>query len=438
MTYLATEMLLYLLSAAVIGIVLGWMIWGAGRRQKIGAMRRDLMTMVESEKTAHRETKRQLDDAEAKRAEAVEVAKADANRSLAELRQTVDAERLSAREAQIELERVRAEKEEAIQEGRASGQEAVDQAMHAANAEKAAAAEALARETQSRAQIEELRLLIGAEKLAAESARAELQQMRTNMQAELETERSVHGQAKIALEDIRSTLARTLGAGALDFTAKSGDASAASSPGNGADQGDQGRSRPAAMSAGDPERSQPASFIARTDMAAAGDALNNPDLDEADIEDREDLRLDLSSTIQSEPEPGETAEDVDPPPLLPPPIPDRIQLSRPLPVEPARTGRPATFSDRRPDDVDDLKAIDGISPELERRLHDNGCYRYRQLADLAQRDIDWLARSIGVTASQIAADRWVEQAKGLRLADRAVTDDEPAIVDPVDRENAAG
>ena len=78
-------------------------------------------------------------------------------------------------------------------------------------------------------------------------------------------------------------------------------------------------------------------FSMMTDMAAAGEALNNPDLDEADIEDREDPSLDLSSTIEAEPVPAldlgiqEAVEVVDPSPQ---PSPERIEL-KPLPIEPA-------------------------------------------------------------------------------------------------------
>ncbi|MGI9417860.1 MAG: hypothetical protein ACR2RA_08495 [Geminicoccaceae bacterium] len=442
MTYLATEMLLYLLSAAVIGLALGWLIWGSGQRRKLRALRNDLMATLEMERETHKETALQLNDAERTRKAAVEEANAEAERSLTELRQIVDAERLAAQESQSALEKMRAETDEAIEAGRTSGQEAVDQAMRTANAEKAAAADAMAKEAQSRAQIEELRLLIGAEKLAAESARTELEQVRSELETKLETERAAHEQAKLALDDIRSTLSRTLGPAALGIAGATGDADDApyaasepAGPGGGA-----GLTGEAAGSAAASDH--PSTFSMMTDMAIAGEALNNPDLDEADIEDREDMSLDLSPAIDTEQasdqfsmsasDPGvnEPNEAADPTPTT-----DRIAL-RPLPLEAEGRARPSIFSERRPDDVDDLQAIEGISPEIEQRLHAAGCYRYRQLAELAPKDVDWLAGEIDVTTDQIAADRWMDQARSLIGGDPS--DEGPIFLERTDRENAAG
>lgn len=441
MTYLATEMLLYLLSAALIGLVLGWLIWGAGRRRKMNALKSDLTATIEMEREAHHATKLSLDEADAKMREAIEAARADANRSLAELRKTVDAERLAAQEAHTALERMRGDMEEALEVGKTSGQEAVDQAMRTANAEKAAAAEAMGKEAQLRAQLEELRLLIGAEKLAAESARSELQAIRANMGAELDAERVAHEKAKIALDDIQSTLARTLGSAALGVTGKDASAPAAA-PTSDETRGQQdlGRDRTTDMAGFSAAPNSASPFSMMTDMAAAGEALNNPDLDEADIEDREDMSLDLSSTIDTAPEPEldlevqDAIEVVDP---TPPPVPDRIEL-RPMPVEPARPERPAIFLDGRPDDPDELMEIDGISPEIKRRLHKSGCYHYRQLAGLTPRDLDWLAREIDVSTYQMAADRWVDQAKALLRKSDVGADQGKAFIGGADRKNAAG
>ncbi len=414
MTYLATEMLLYLLSTALIGLVLGWLIWGAGRRRQLDALRNDLMKVIEQEKVAHHETRLLMDDVETKSQRAIEAAKAEAGQSLAELKQTIDAERNSAEEARTELEQVRAGIEETIHEGRASVQATIDQAMETANTERAAASEAMAREAQSRAQIEELRLLIGAEKLAAESARSELEQTRGRMRAELDTERAAHEQAKTALNDIRSTLARTLGPAALDLPG--GDApGAADAPGTTAATPSAGDdlARTDGMTSPLAGTDLTAPFSMMTDPMAEGDALNSSDLDEADIEDQEGVSLDLSATIETDP------------------TPDRIAF-RPSSPEPIERERPAIFQGERPDDVDDLQAIDGIGPEIERSLHDSGCYRYSQIADLTSEDIAWLADEIGLSSDQIAADRWVEQAKSLRSGTEA------ALIASDDRQNATG
>ncbi|MGI9500989.1 MAG: hypothetical protein ACR2P3_13200 [Geminicoccaceae bacterium] len=439
MTYLATEMLLYLLSAATIGLALGWLVRGGGRRRKLDALRRDLTTKIEAEKADHRETRLALDGADARMKRAVEDAKAETGGSLAELQRTLDAERLAALETRTAFEQMRADMDAALHEGRASGQEAVDQVMRTANEERAAAAEAIAKEAQSRAQIEELRLLIGAEKLAAESARAELLRARSDMKAELEAERAHHRQAKIALDDIRSTLARTFSPEAIDAVANAGKASAAPRASHNAsplvapetdhleETSDQqgGLQNPAAT------KSTPSPLGAMAEMAAAGEALNNPDLHEADIEDREDLSLDLSSTIEPEWEEVEAIEAVDPKPLS-----DRIKLA-PSSMASVNDETPTVLLDRRPDKGDDLKAIDGISPDLERRLQEQGFRHYRQLANLTPEEIDGLARSIDVTADQIDADCWVEQAKSLQLEASTVIDDDPTLMASTDLKNAA-
>lgn len=431
MTYLATEMLLYLLSAAAIGMVLGGLIWGGGKRRQMRALRADLMTRLESQKAAHEKTRLSLERADVRMQEAVEAAKADAKRLIGELQRAVEGERRKADEARTDLEELRARTEKEDQEGRASSQAALTAAMRAADVEKAAAAQALAREAQARAHMEELRLLIGAEKLAVENARTELdkarigwEETRAEMQAAFEAERTAHEQAKRALDDIRSTLSKTFGPEAFGMAAANGSAVDA-----------------------DPER--PAPLQARghnltalplvMDMAAAGEALNYPDHDEADIEDREDMSLELVSSFDTEPdatlylEPEEVVEVAEPA--------DseaeirEIGAGRAERQGPEAPARPEGFLDQAPDQADDLKAIEGIGEGIERRLNDQGCYQYRQLADLTAKDIDWLSAAIDVTPSQIAADRWVQQAKRL---EGGAEDDATFEGGTADRKNAAG
>ncbi|MEM7043642.1 MAG: hypothetical protein AAF543_12600 [Pseudomonadota bacterium] len=405
MTYLATEMLFYLAAAAVIGFVMGWLIWGLGQRRKLQALRSDLTVMVDAEREAHQQTRLSLDQADAQAKVAIQAAKAEAERD-------------AARQAKAAIDRAEAEIANAVERGRAANQDVVDEALKTANAEKAAASEALAREAQSRAQIEELRLLIGAEKLAAESARAELEEARSTMQGSLDAERAAHQQAKTALDDIRSTLAKTLGSAALGLAGDSGQATVPSTGNAGGIDGFK------------PTQEPKAAFGMMTDIAAAGEALNNPDLDEADIEDREDLSLDLSSPIDVEPD-VEMGDNVEP---LPSTANDRIEL-RPQANGQEQTDRPTVFLDQRPDDVDDLQAIDGIDPDVERRLHENGCYHYHQLAGLMPTDIDWLASKIGLSSDRIAAEAWVDQAK--KLGQKAESDKGAIFFSSEDRRNAA-
>ncbi|MEZ5935511.1 MAG: hypothetical protein R3F54_27050 [Alphaproteobacteria bacterium] len=292
MTYLATEMVLYLLSAALIGLALGGLIWGGGKRRQLKALRADLMARLESQKAAHEKTRLALDSAETRTKEAVRAASADAARSLAELEGALDAERLKAEEAESALEQMRADVERARNEGNASQREALDNALRAVEVERSAAAQAQAREAQSRAQIEELRLLIGAEKLAAENARAELDALRAEMRQTIDSERAAHEQATTALHEIRSALARSFGPEALGVAAAAAAGAVIAGPDQEEDAG---------VSAG-----QPASlplFPLMTDRAADSEALHDPDDDEADSEDREDPSFDLATSIDAGLEP---------------------------------------------------------------------------------------------------------------------------------------
>ena len=426
MIYLATEIVLYLLASAFIGLLCGWVIWGVGRRRKFQEIREDLVSSLDSEMAAHQETRLALAEADGRTKHAVEEAKKDAVRSLGELKPMIEKERDRANVAEAELAQLQSELEKASRDGHALDRQAIDEALRAANVEKAAAAEAMAKEAQSRAQIEELRLLIGAEKLAAENARSELAKMRAGMQAELEAERALHQKAKLALSDIRSTLARTFGTEAANMVA---GAASAESP---APQ----TAAPIASGITLGRHDKASAVNMMTDIAAAGDALNNPDLDEADSEDREDLCLDLSPNVDLggattlNVEASETGDEDDAQIRA---VPDRIEL-RPVPGTPVALSRPRGLLSGRPDDADDLKRIDGITEEIERSLNENGCYYFRQLADMTTGDIDWLAEVIHLKPYQIADDRWIYQAK--KLSPDHDDPDNLTLVDLSDRKSA--
>lgn len=442
MSYLATEMLLYLAAAAVLGLAMGWLVWGVGgkgRRIKqltselgqVDQERAKLNRAVKSEQDAHEKTKTLLDGAKEKMRDAIDAVKAEADEQIVELRQKVDSEREAAQAAYTALERMRGELDDAIQNSQASSKELVDQANALAEAEKANAALALAKEAKSRAELEELRLLIGAEKLAAESARSELDETRRELQTALETERGAHRQATQALDDIRSTLARTFGPAASGIALLSGNGAAPALPAGG--DGDPRNPGPAIAGPGGhvtgqlmPPAPAHSLFDASSDIAIAGEALNNPDLDEADSEDREDTSLDLSQAIEADLAVGQAIEVVDG--HARPPS-GRIEL-RPLPSEPkkeqATPERPDFLHAECPDRLDDLKAVDGITAEIETLLFDAGVYHYSQLAAMTSAHIAWLAKVLDVPSERIVDERWVEQASAL---DRKERSDAPQAAD---------
>lgn len=64
---------------------------------------------------------------------------------------------------------------------------------------------------------------------------------------------------------------------------------------------------------------------------------------------------------------------------------------------------------------DDLKRISGIGPKLERVLHANGIFEFRQIAEWDNGDIDVIDEQLGSFRGRIRRDDWVAQAK--RLSD---------------------
>lgn len=62
---------------------------------------------------------------------------------------------------------------------------------------------------------------------------------------------------------------------------------------------------------------------------------------------------------------------------------------------------------------DDLKKIWGVGPVMESVLNDHGCYTFEQVANLSDRDVEWVAANINTFPDRITRDDWVGQAKKL-------------------------
>ncbi len=60
---------------------------------------------------------------------------------------------------------------------------------------------------------------------------------------------------------------------------------------------------------------------------------------------------------------------------------------------------------------DDLKQISGIGPKLERVLHANGIFEFRQIAEWDDADIDIIDEQLTGFRGRIRRDDWVAQAK---------------------------
>ena len=108
-----------------------------------------------------------------------------------------------------------------------------------------------------------------------------------------------------------------------------------------------------------------------------------------------------------------------------PPQPAKLRLvasqpepaARPAPRKAARKAeaavQPAAVA--RPDKPDDLKAISGVGPKLEKVLNRSGISTYTQLAALTEAEIADLDARLGLSG-RIGRDDWVGQAAALAKA----------------------
>ncbi len=63
--------------------------------------------------------------------------------------------------------------------------------------------------------------------------------------------------------------------------------------------------------------------------------------------------------------------------------------------------------------ADDLQLIDGVSPELESRLHAHGITLFRQIAQWNDEDIDRIATVLDASPGQVRLENWVAHARSL-------------------------
>ena len=67
----------------------------------------------------------------------------------------------------------------------------------------------------------------------------------------------------------------------------------------------------------------------------------------------------------------------------------------------------------RPDQVDDLTEIKGVASVMEKKLHDSGIYRFKQIANWSPAQIDSFAEKLKGFKSRMHTEDWVGQAKSL-------------------------
>lgn len=75
---------------------------------------------------------------------------------------------------------------------------------------------------------------------------------------------------------------------------------------------------------------------------------------------------------------------------------------------------PEPRADEQPQGLrDDLKQIKGVGPAIEKTLNDMGIFRYQQIADMTEFDIDRVAEKLKGFHSRIYRENWIGQAREL-------------------------
>ncbi|MDH3984611.1 MAG: NADH-quinone oxidoreductase subunit E, partial [Gammaproteobacteria bacterium] len=62
---------------------------------------------------------------------------------------------------------------------------------------------------------------------------------------------------------------------------------------------------------------------------------------------------------------------------------------------------------------DDLKMIKGVGPAIEKTLNEIGIFRFEQIADMSEYDIDRVAKRLRGFHSRIYREDWIGQARDL-------------------------
>lgn len=406
MTYLISQLWLYLLCAGLLGLLLGWVIWGwwsrrlmadararheqerlslesafeaekATAREETTAafMARDeavkvkasLLGKLEGERKAAAEAKAQLD----RLSKTGVTARGDLERQLATMKDQLELERSTAAKAKKSIEAIRVDTDRALQKKEAalSGAASDNEALRAklekleADAKKkqaslaAAESEANLKAELARSEVTRLRSVGGGRSDAGE---ADVDRLRRTMQLAIDEER----RAKAAAEADRSKL-----------LASERDAKA---------EVERLRSQFAAMSGNGQGDSAEADRLRR------------------ELQDARERQRGLETEIARLRTLMSNRETV-------------AVKAAPAAKFTTDAPRPASLFDRRPDQVDDLKEVKGIGPVMERILNENGCYHFKQLANFSSRDIEWISQALGSFPDRIDRDEWVGQAQTLYL-----------------------
>jgi predicted flap endonuclease-1-like 5' DNA nuclease len=82
----------------------------------------------------------------------------------------------------------------------------------------------------------------------------------------------------------------------------------------------------------------------------------------------------------------------------------------------AATADVTDLHDREPGGLrDNLRLIKGIGPAIEKTLNELGIFRYHQIAEMTEYDIDRVAQRLKGFSTRIYREDWIGQARELQL-----------------------
>lgn len=465
MTYLISQLWLYLLSAGLLGLLLGWVIWGWMGRRHLADARAEherqqlaLQRRFDSEKSAFEEdvtaafrTRDEavkvkaslLGDLEGERKAAAEAkaqvgrltqvelaARGEFERQLASMQEQVELERSAADEARKAVKGIRADMSRQLQAKQAT----LNGAETAASTAKREAESARSGLTRLK---EETTHAHDAALKAMEQSLNEERRAKAALQAELQQDRRELSEAKDSIDTIRADMAQKFQSQQAALVAAESEAKLQAEASRIEMTRLRARSEPANAPTAKAEILEVRQAMQRTideerraKAAAEADRsrlLGNERDAKAEIErlqselsamsrggqgashEADRLRREFEEARQHQR--GLEAELARLRALL-----DQREVAGTKTASPKFTTdapRPASLFDVRPGVVDDLKEVKGIGPVMEGILNENGCYHFKQLANFTKRDIEWISAALGSFPDRIERDDWVRQAQTL-------------------------
>ena len=129
---------------------------------------------------------------------------------------------------------------------------------------------------------------------------------------------------------------------------------------------------------------------------ASNDAIDNGEPDIV-ANDDEEVEVEEAAAVDEDPDPGDDQDDEEDDEED-----DNEDESTTAPINCSR---------------DNLKAIKGIGPAIEKTLNEMGIFSYRQIAEMSEYDIDRIAKRLKGFRSRIYREDWIGQARDLRDQD---------------------